>query len=123
MRLLVDECLSPELAAVAHNQGCEAYHVAYRGWAGLSDAQLLAHLIDEELVLVTNNRDDFLALVGGTELHPGLIVLVDNVRRSDQIALFSVALGVATALPSMINKVIEVRADGSVATYDLPQVE
>jgi len=123
VKLLVDECLSPALAAVAHAQGCEAYHVAHRGWAGLSDPQLLKHLIHKDLVLVTNNRDDFLALVGGTEVHPGLIVLVDNVRRSEQIVLFSIALGVASTLPSMINKVIEVRADGSFVTYDLPLIE
>lgn len=92
MRILVDECLSTHLVAAAHDAGFEAYHVAHRGWSGKADAQILEHLIDRDLVLVTNNRDDFLDLVEGAELHPGLIVIVPNVRRADQIRLFRHAL-------------------------------
>ena len=67
MKFLIDECLSPRLVSVANDRGFEAYHVAHRGWAGLRDPQLLKHLLDEELVLVTNDRDDFLDLMSGVE--------------------------------------------------------
>lgn len=123
MKLLVDECLSPELATFAQESGLEAYHVAHRGWSGQSDARILEHMLEEELVLITNNRDDFLALIGHAELHPGLIILVDNVRRSEQLMLLAIALHIASALPSMINRVIEVRADGTAETYDLPVLD
>lgn len=120
MKFLIDECLSPSLARVAHRAGFEAYHVAHRGWGGHSDHEILKRVVDEELVFVTNNRDDFLALVNGVEIHPGLVVIVDNVRRSEQLALFAIALQVARAMSSLINKVVEVKADGTISVYDLP---
>jgi predicted nuclease of predicted toxin-antitoxin system len=120
MKFLIDECLSPLLVDIANECGFEAYHVAHRGWSGLKDGQLLKHLVDEELILVTNNRDDFLALVGEVELHPGLVVILDNLRREQQIELFAAAIDVVRHLPSMINKVAEVSSSGTVSIYDLP---
>lgn len=122
MRILIDECLSPALVTVANDLGFEAYYVAHRGWAGYTDGQLMREILREEFVLVTNNRDDFLGLIRGVELHPGLIVFLDNVRRSVQLDLFAIALSAATALPSMINRVIEIDASGNVNCYALPQV-
>lgn len=122
MRFLIDECLSPELVTAAINRGFEAYHVARRGWGGLKDPQLLPKLISEELILVTNNRDDFLALMRGVELHPGLIVIIENVRRPRQLAYFDAALDVLSGMKSVINKVIEVAEDGEVTVYDMPVI-
>ena len=121
MKFLIDECLSPALVATANDHGFEAYHVAQRGWKGLKDGQLLRRIIDEELILVTNNRDDFVALVSGVGLHPGLVVVLDNVRRDEQVALFASALNAIGAMDSFINKVAEVRRDGSVEVCDLPR--
>ena len=84
MKFLVDECLSPALVTTANEHGFEAHHVAHRGWDGLKDGQLLKRMMDEEFILVTNNRDDFVELVSGVELHPGLVVILDNVRRYEQ---------------------------------------
>jgi predicted nuclease of predicted toxin-antitoxin system len=120
MKFLIDECLSPELVAVAHDAGYEAYHVAHRGWSGETDPRIVGRLLDEELILVTNNRDDFLALMGGVDLHPGLIVIIDNVRRSEQVDLFALALQVAGTMTSLINKVVEVGVDGAISVYELP---
>lgn len=120
MRFLVDECLSPQLVTVAHEHGFEAYHVAHRGWSGLRDRQLLKRLVDEELIVVTNNRDDFVALVAGVELHPGLVVILENVRREQQMALFARALEVIREMTSLVNKVVEVSRKGLVSVYDLP---
>ena len=122
MKFLIDECLSPGLVSVANNRGFEAYHVVYRGWGGLTDPQLLRHLLDEELVLVTNNRDDFLDLVSGVELHPGLVVILENVRRADQIALFDRGLEALSKMTSLINKVVEIDADGAVTAFELPEI-
>lgn len=122
MKFLIDECLSPDLVSVANNRGFEAYHVVYRGWGGLTDPQLLRHLLDEELVLLTNNRDDFLDLVSGVELHPGLVVVLENVRRADQIALFDGALEALSKMTSLINKVVEIDAESTVTVFELPEI-
>lgn len=122
MRFLIDECLSPELVTAANSRGFEAYHVVHRGWGGLKDPQLLHKLISEELILVTNNRDDFLALMRGVELHPGLIVIIENVRRPRQLAYFDAVLDVLSDMKSMINKVIEVAEGGIVAVRDMPVI-
>ena len=122
MKFLIDECLSPHLAIVANSYGFEAYHVAHRGWGGLADHQLLNHLLDEGLVLVTNNRDDFLALVSGVELHPGLVIILKNVRRSRQIDLFEAGVKVLSGMRSSINKVIEIDENGAVRILELPEI-
>ena len=76
MRLLIDECLSPALLEVAHRYGVEAYHVAHRGLSGAKDHAILRLMLEQDFTLVTNNGDDFLALIGEVELHPGLIVVL-----------------------------------------------
>lgn len=120
---LIDECLSPSLVNVANTRGFVAYHVAHRGWGSLKDRQLLRKLIEEELILVTNNRDDFLSLICGVELHPGIVVIVQNVRRDRQIALFEEAIDAMSGMPSMINKVLEIYDDGTITVYDLPLIK
>lgn len=122
MKFLVDECLSPHLVSVAHDRGFEGYHVAHRGWGGLTDAQLLKHLLAEELVLVTNDRDDFLDLVSGVELHPGLVVILANVRRARQTVLFDMALDALSKMASSINKIVEIDANGKVTVFELPKI-
>lgn len=119
MKFLIDECLSPALVTVANEAGHEAYHVAHRGWSGLKDAQLREHLIEQDLILVTNNGSDLLVLLGAVELHPGLIVLLENVPREGQIAYFRAALGEIRSA-SLVNRVAEVDARGRVKVYDLP---
>lgn len=95
----------------------------YRGWGGLTDPRLLRHLLDEELILVTNNRDDFLDLVSGVELHPGLVVILESVRRADQIALFDGGLEALSKMTSLINKVVEIDADGAVTVFEMPEID
>ena len=68
MRLLVDECLHESPLEVAHAAGLEATHVK------------------DEFTFV--NRADFIQLFGRMDLHPGLIVLVQNVAPAVQ-RLFS----------------------------------
>lgn len=121
MRLLIDECLSPALLEVAHQYGVEAYHVAHRGLSGAKDHAILRLMLEQGFTLVTNNRDDFLALIGDAELHPGLIVILPNVSRADQIRLFELALREAIAGKSLINRVVEIDAHGIVGVYELPR--
>jgi hypothetical protein len=85
MKLLVDECLSPELALMARGRGHgESSHVVWIGQQGIKDWNLLEVVIDGDWTLVTRNAYDFREPKaepgsGGqyqrAELHAGLICL------------------------------------------------
>lgn len=123
IQFLVDECLSPALLDVAQRFGYNAYHVTRRGWSALEDPQLLARVLAEDLTFVTNNWRDFHALLGRTEVHPGIIVILPNVRRERQVELFTRALDVLheeDPPADLINTVLEVEEDGSVRIYEYP---
>jgi len=92
MRLLIDECLHESLVGLAHAAGFEATHVNHLGLSGWPDWALAERIINDEYTFVTNNRADFLQLLGGIELHPGLVVLVPNVAPALQRALFRAAI-------------------------------
>ena len=121
MRFLIDECLHMSLTEVATKAGHEANHVTRRGWSGFKDRQLRQVVLREEFVFVTNNARDFRKLMGETELHAGLIAIIPNVTLTVKRPLFARALLEATALPDMINKVIEVDLH-KVRIYELPKL-
>lgn len=57
------------------------------------------------------------------EVHPGIVVILPNVRRERQVELFAAALReIRDADPplDMVNTVLEVAADGTVTRYSLP---
>ncbi len=59
-KLLIDECLSAELALMARERGHhEASHVVWIGKSGWKDWELKKVLLDEDWVLVTWNCKDF----------------------------------------------------------------
>jgi hypothetical protein len=75
-------------------------------------------------VLVTNNATDFREIYATTALHAGLIIIVPNLGRAMQAALFRTALGAVTMPDDLVNRVLEVSLDGEEITlelYDLPQ--
>ena len=122
MRFLIDECLHTSLTDVANKAGHEAHHVTRRGWSGFKDHQLREVVLREEFVFVTNNARDFRKLMGESELHAGLIVILPNVTPALQRELFQRALVEASKLPDMINKVVEIDIDG-VHVFELPKLE
>jgi hypothetical protein len=104
--------------------GYAAFHVAHRGWSSLPDPQVLGHVLNEDLTLVTNNWIDFKPMMERLELHPGAIVILPNVRRERQMELFGAApASIREHDPplDMINTVLLVDADGTVFKYALPQ--
>jgi predicted nuclease of predicted toxin-antitoxin system len=59
-KLLIDACLSAELALVARERGHpQASHVVWIGKSGWKDWELKQVLLDEDWVLVTRNCKDF----------------------------------------------------------------
>lgn len=121
MRFLIDECLHTSLTDLASKAGHEAHHVNWRGWSGLSDRRLRELILREEFVFVTNNARDFRRLMGETELHSGLVLLVPNVTPVTQSGLFERVLREIAHRSDMINTVVEVDL-GEIRIYELPKL-
>jgi len=120
---LIDECLSPDLVALAHERGFAATHVLFRGLAGTEDRDLLPIIRHENFVFVTNNAKDFLKLYARENVHAGLVVIVPGGIPVDiQLRLFSCALDVIEKRSDLINQIIEVYSDGSVKVTEWPAV-
>ena len=73
-----------------------------------------------ERVMVTNNAADFIALYRRLAVHPGLIVIVPSVRWPDQLVLFDAVLRRIATMPDIINRLVEIDADGVVTVRDHP---
>jgi predicted nuclease of predicted toxin-antitoxin system len=114
-RLLVDECLSVSLVAVAKDRGIAVDHVSYLGKGGWQDRNLVPFAIENNYVVVTNNRRHFLKEYAKLEIHGGLIVIIPAVKREIQQRLFEKALDALTSgNDDIVNKVVEVLLDGTV---------
>ena len=76
MKFLIDECLSPQLAATARNLGFpESTHVNWIGLRSQPDWKLAQRAASDGCVLVTNNTTDFTALMKRQSGHPGLVCI------------------------------------------------
>jgi hypothetical protein len=135
LRLLIDECLSPDLVDLAVAAGhVESTCLRDRGLLGTQDWTLMKHVLAEDFTLVTVNAQDFRGsgedapggLYATTDLHAGLVCL-NSVRRMDlkaQRELFEIALKELAELPDLINQVLEVTEEAPgevvVTVYELP---
>lgn len=99
-----------------------------RGKLGLPDHEVLRHAVEEDRVIVTANADDFIAICGDVELHPGLVTIASGAR-DQQLAMISAALDhidhaarAATQLPRdfMVNRIVEVGLDLQCVDFPLP---
>ena len=62
VRFLLDEDLPPQVAVIARSIGLDVVSVHHIGRNGLSDEDQLRFAASESRILVTRNRDDFIAL-------------------------------------------------------------
>jgi predicted nuclease of predicted toxin-antitoxin system len=112
VKLLIDEHLSPGLAARCAQRGIYAVAVAHVGLSGRPDAELWRYALDNDFVVVTANTRDFMNLVE-LDLHPGLVVLWEgSLSRDEQWHRLELALDriLQNSNPAayMINRVVEV---------------
>lgn len=135
-KFLIDECLSPELVAIAVANGhYESTCVRNRGWSGTKDHMLIQHVVNEDFTLVTCNSVDFRGGGPGNlsgehakqSLHAGLVCLNSEcpLELDLQCDLFKIALEVIEAEGmDLVNMALDVfhKADGSVEydIYDIP---
>ena len=123
MRFLIDECLTPDLVAVAREAGHEARHVAHVGRAGWQDWNIVRYAGADDFILVTNNASDYRRLYAAEPLHAGLVILIPNVGRALQQRLFRGALDQLATIGEPVNQVLEVDLAGdemTFALYDFP---
>lgn len=127
MKFLIDECLSPDLVAIAQRKGFyESTHITWLGLHSASDWTIVPRAVEDEYVIVTNNTTDFIPLVRHEEVHAGLVCLnIAPTRMSlkSQKCLFEYALDQLQG-EEPINEVLEVTltANGTVRAtrYDWP---
>ena len=117
---LIDECLSPKLVDAAATRLQQAWHVNHRGLSGRLDPFIARWCVEHDFVLVTNNGRDFRSIYTGLELHPGLVVILPKVERPDQLKLFGAVLDRVEGEPDLINKLVEIDADGVITILDWP---
>ena len=76
MKFLIDECLSPSLAAIARERGYPlSTHVTWLGLRARQDWALVRRAVADGYVLVTNDRADFTPLMEREPRHPGLVCI------------------------------------------------
>ncbi|MFP5236011.1 MAG: DUF5615 family PIN-like protein [Acidobacteriota bacterium] len=119
-KLLIDECLSAELALMAREQGHhEASHVVWIGKSGWKDWELKRVLLDEDWALVTKNSADFRGprtapgskgQYANVPLHAGLVCLNGPVGMdlALQRELFAEALDELDVDGDLTNQILEV---------------
>ena len=137
MKLLIDECLSPDLVAVAGSKGHpESSHVVWLGKAGWKDWELKTFILEGDWTFVTRNSVDFRGPMdrpgskgqyAGISLHAGLICINGPVGMDAELQgeLLEIALEELGPGSELINGVLEVSLDEldgeiDIVRYDLP---
>ena len=122
-KLLIDECLSPDLALMARERGHhEASHVVWIGRAGWKDWELKRIILEQDWTLVTRNSEDFRGpriapgskgQYAGVDLHAGIICLNGpaGVDLEWQCRLFEEALDELDRNGDLTNQILEVTLD------------
>jgi hypothetical protein len=137
MKLLIDECLSPELARRARSRGHEeSSHVVWLKKGGWKDWSLKSFIIDGDWTFVTSNAVDFRGPAdrpgsrgqyADVPIHAGLVCLggpAGGMTLDDQLALFNIVLD-EIAEGDLVNQVLEVSIEENgavhVLRYSLPR--
>jgi predicted nuclease of predicted toxin-antitoxin system len=118
LRFLIDECLHPTLADVAHGAGHEAHHVNFLGLASTKDHDLMPRILEGDFVFVTNNAADFRRLYQAQAIHAGLVIIVPQTPPSQQRALFLAAMEEIGPDNGLINEALEVLIDGDEVIFN-----
>lgn len=122
-RILFDECMSPTLVARARARGFDATHVSYLGKGSWQDYNLVDVILGGGYLFVTNNARDFLKIFAEVDLHDGLVLVIPQVRRAEQITLFEAALDFIERLDHTMNRLIEVHSVDDIRLSNLPPAE
>ena len=85
MRFLVDECTGPAVATWLRGAGHDAFSV-FDSARGASDEWILARAVEEQRVLITNDKDFGDRVFRDGEAHAGVVLLrLDDDRAANKI--------------------------------------
>jgi predicted nuclease of predicted toxin-antitoxin system len=89
MRFLVDECTGPAVASWLRNQNHEVFSV-FDEARGMDDDNIIGKALDEEWILITNDKDFGDKVYRDGRLHRGVILLrLDDERPHAKIETLS----------------------------------
>ena len=124
MRLLLDEHISPAIAARLAEAGVYAQSVPHVGLAGRPDHELWKYALDHDFAVVTTNARDFVELLD-IDVHPGLIVLRESgLSRKEQWSRLRPVIEYVKNSGDqdfLLNKLIEIAGVGQFQVRDIPQ--
>jgi hypothetical protein len=104
---------------VAKERGFVADFGPHLGMVGWQDWNIARFAFERDYVVVTNNRRHFLREYARYDIHNGLVIVVPQVDRDKQIALFSSVLDHLIGLNSLpANQLVEILDDGSIHVRD-----
>ncbi|MGH2842455.1 MAG: DUF5615 family PIN-like protein, partial [Solirubrobacteraceae bacterium] len=94
VKLLVDACLSPAIAAALRDAGHDSVHVADIDMVCSSDEEILARANADERVVVSTDADFGALLAGSGAAGPSVVLLRsgDDLNPSQQAALLTTNL-------------------------------
>ena len=118
-KILIDENLSPSLAALAHDRGFVCSHVNHLGKTGQKDWELVPAIVAGDWIFVTNNSVDFrgpynqpgsAGEYAGLRLHPGLVCInaPGGLNLDRQKQLFNLVLDDLENKGDLTNQILEV---------------
>jgi len=89
MRFLIDECTGPSVAKWLSDQGHDVFSV-YDEARGIDDDQVIQMALDQERVLVTNDKDFGEKVYRDNRPHVGIILLrLEDERFASKIQVLS----------------------------------
>jgi predicted nuclease of predicted toxin-antitoxin system len=116
LKFFIDECLTAALVAIAKERELFAVFGPHAGKAGWQDWTIAKYAYENDLIVVTNNRRDFLKEYSKFELHPGLVIIIPRGNRQDQIEWFTTVLDALDEMAEApVNKLVEVDREGKVS--------
>jgi len=120
VKFLIDECLSPDLVAIARARGHgESTHVTWLGLRSRKDWLIVRRAAADGYVLVTNNATDFRSLLRREKIHAGLVcinVAPGLMSLAIQKRLFALALD-RLGEDEPVNQVLEITLDEHKAVH------
>jgi predicted nuclease of predicted toxin-antitoxin system len=127
MKFIIDEDLSPRVARYLCQEYCfDAIAVRDRGLLGATDPEVLEYALKEDRILVTANIRDFEKLAGATEIHAGIVLMLDgDLRAAEQIELMVEVVRVLqveiAAGRDLVNRVLYISTSGIARFENIPE--
>src|SRR5262245_35282310 len=91
-RMLLDECMSPQLVPRLWSEGHDVIHVRDRGLLHAADHTVWTYALTEDRAVCTINGSHFKRLAAATDLHPGVLVFPNGHNPRSQFDLVMSAL-------------------------------